>query len=426
VSEYFDRVERQIVRKVEARRPRSASRFLRPAWLAPAAAVLVVVIVVAAFAGIRAGNRAATPDAGHSLAFALTATPLDAGAPVRPAIDRALPILRRRLGALFPGVRVSRHGDHVVLAVPRADVNQSAEIVSLTAPGWLRFYDWEASVLAPDGASVARRLAVQDPTALAISQGAGGAAPGTAGAGGMPLYQAVKLASRQPAVVAIGPSAGAREYYLFGAPGSEACVHTSAPGASPASARHCLLAGPEASPARLLAGLPAGLTARAQVLAVPAGVAVLEAVVTGGGRSPALSTLAARFFVLRDHAALTGADITNPQAGVTETGQPDLEFGFTANGARAFQRTTALLAHRGESVSGPGLALDQHFAVALDGRLLEVPSIDYRQYPEGVAAGGGAQLTGMLTPQSAKLLAALLRFGPLPVRLSTSGSPASG
>ena len=90
----------------------------------------------------------------------------------------------------------------------------------------------------------------------------------------------------------------------------------------------------------------------------------------------------AQFYVLRDHVALLGSDITNPQQSTdSTTGQPDVTFGFTSKGQREFQTVTKAIARRGELVSGLGNQYNQHFAVALDNQLITVPSIDYKQYP---------------------------------------------
>jgi SecD/SecF fusion protein len=63
--------------------------------------------------------------------------------------------------------------------------------------------------------------------------------------------------------------------------------------------------------------------------------------------------------------------------------------------------------------------LDQHFAVALDQQLITVPIIDFKIYPDGITGGGGADITGGFTIQSARALATLLRYRPLPVNLTT-------
>jgi preprotein translocase subunit SecD len=53
--------------------------------------------------------------------------------------------------------------------------------------------------------------------------------------------------------------------------------------------------------------------------------------------------------------------------------------------------------------------------VALDNQLITVQQIDFKQYPDGIDGTNGADIVGNLTPQTAKTLAIILRFGPLPV-----------
>ena len=55
--------------------------------------------------------------------------------------------------------------------------------------------------------------------------------------------------------------------------------------------------------------------------------------------------------------------------------------------------------------------------MALDNQLVTVPQIDFRQYPDGIVGGGGANITGGFTSQSASDLATQLRLGALPIKL---------
>ena len=113
--------------------------------------------------------------------------------------------------------------------------------------------------------------------------------------------------------------------------------------------------------------------------------------------------------MLNDNPVLTGSDITNPQQGYDEgaggSGQPNVSFGFTNQGKAVFDRVTREIAHRGQEAQLPGMTKEQalqHFAVALDGQLLTVPSIDYTQYPEGIDASTGSQISEGFTVQSAR------------------------
>jgi preprotein translocase subunit SecD len=121
--------------------------------------------------------------------------------------------------------------------------------------------------------------------------------------------------------------------------------------------------------------------------------------------------------VLRDHASLFADEIANPQQSTDVSGSPDVSFDFTSAGATVFHAVTAGLAHRGALVSGFGQTLDQHFAIAIDGELLSVPSIDYRTYPDGIQGANRADISGGFTVRSAQALASLIRLGPMPVAL---------
>jgi hypothetical protein len=46
--------------------------------------------------------------------------------------------------------------------------------------------------------------------------------------------------------------------------------------------------------------------------------------------------------------------------GTDQTGSPDVTFGFSSKGAKAFQHVTSTIAHRGERVSGLANTLNQH------------------------------------------------------------------
>lgn len=402
--------------------------------------VLVVIAVIVVSISVHGPTRSGSPGTDQSrVTVTFGATAIDPRAALGPAITRAIPILRTRLAAVA-GVRIARTADGMAVTAPGGQ-SARARIVALAmaAPARLSFYDWEANVLTPQGRTVAS-LPAQDPTAVTISQGAGAVAPGEAGAGGLPLYSAVRLAARQPAVSGTsGLARPGRQYYLFGGPGSAACVtaaqdqHT-----VPVANEHCmLLSGPvtETSTngdqidhdvsAALLPGISAS---QGRLLAVPQGTVVLQAARPIGDHPS--TSVSAGYFVLRDRVALSARNITDPHQGTTPAGSPDVQFQFTRVGANAFQRVTAEIAHRGLMVSAFHQSLNQHFAVAFGDRLITVPQIDFHTYPDGVTGTGGAEITGGftgnggaditggVTVSSAHALAAAVRLGPLPVRLS--------
>ncbi|HYZ81075.1 MAG TPA: hypothetical protein VE571_07390 [Solirubrobacteraceae bacterium] len=343
-------------------------------------------------------------------------------------MSREMALLRRRLASLGHGFTVRQSGTAsiVVTAPKRAERGQIVPL--LTPSAQLRFSDWEANVLTPNGKTVASQLLTQDHTAVLVSQGAG-EGPGFAGAGSRPLYEAATLGAAQPRSGAsrflsrLGP-----EYYLFGRPGSRACAAVAAAHGStpPIPSTHCLLAGPldpgsSVSRARaigeLAAQLPAGVaSSQGQVVVVPQGTLIVKAQPLHS-LAPEFSSPGAQFFVMRDRVALTGSDITHPRASTDAGGAPSVTFNFTRTGRAAFQQATRAIAHRGAHVSLGGETLDQHFAVALDNQLVTVPSIDFRQYPDGVPGANGADITGGLTPATARDMATQLRYGALPLAL---------
>ncbi|HEX8976370.1 MAG TPA: protein translocase subunit SecD [Solirubrobacteraceae bacterium] len=344
------------------------------------------------------------------------------------ALNRAVDIMRSRvdsLGVSEPEIQTSG-GNQISVGLPSVtNTARAASQVGTTAR--LEFYDWEANALTPAGKTVASQLQTQDPTAIQISQGAGAAVPGSIGAGGMPLYQGVKLAASQPPSASGNNARAGQEYWLFGAPGSQACATAARDrGQIVQAGEHCLLSGPVDETTTnpntiaqdLASGLPPGVTAsEGQRLVVPQGTVVLLAAPISASQHLSFTSPNAEVYVLKDNVSLFGNDITNPQASTDQAGNPDVTFGFNGAGQTKFQNVTAAIAHRGDLVSGFGQTLNQHFAVALDNKLITVPSIDFKTYPDGITGGGGADITGGFTNQSASDLATQLRLGALPIKL---------
>jgi len=158
-----------------------------------------------------------------------------------------------------------------------------------------------------------------------------------------------------------------------------------------------------------------------QVLAIPRGWVVVEAIPPSFSRPTPITNPNAQFYVLKDNVALRSSEITNPQESTDPNGHtPEIAFGFSAKGKTDFQNLTAAIARRGALVSGLGETLDQHFAVALGGEtneLITVPYIDYKQYPDGINGEDSADISGGFTTTSARNLADVLRLGVLPLNL---------
>jgi hypothetical protein len=245
----------------------------------------------------------------------------------------------------------------------------------------------------------------------------------------MSLYDAVKLASRQPhARLSRSLSRMGDEYYLFGAPGSTACeAAAKAALTAPLSGQHCYLSGPEPTLKKLRAEpLPSGLSfSDGHALAVPQGWSVLQAANPTPTVVVAPTSAAARFFVLHDGPALYGNQILGANPIRLKNGQADLQVRFTAAGAQSFQELTSTIAHRGQQVSTANAVHYQHFAVESGGQLQTVLPIDFSKYPDGVVSrAGSAYVQGPFTPRSAQTLATELTYQPLRLLLTSKPSAA--
>jgi SecD/SecF fusion protein len=344
------------------------------------------------------------------------------------ALNAAISIMDARVNSLgVSQAEISTQGSNqIVASLPDVhDIQRAENEVGSTAQ--LEFYDWEANALTPNGKTVASQLPLRTSAAMTISQGTTNDPPGNPGTGGVSLYNAVKLASKQtPAPLSKKLSRKGNLYYLFGAPGSQACATVAKDdGTVPVKGQYCYLAGinGDSSLTELQAeSLPSGVTfSEGKVLTVPQGWVVLQASNPSASDTIPASSPNAQFFVLKDQPALSGSQISNPTQG-TSGASPDVQFGFADGGGSAFQKVTATIAQRGQQVSIGSTHLFQHFAVELDGQLLSVPEIDFTKYPDGIINTGsstaGASITGAFTTQSAKDLATQLRLGTLPVSLS--------
>jgi hypothetical protein len=245
---------------------------------------------------------------------------------------------------------------HDEVRISVAEPARLADLAPVTRrdQGRLSFYDWEADALTPDGKPVSDELERRDDAAMLISQGLGAEPPGTAG--GLPRRAAVRLAEAQrPRVEQRG-------------------------------------------------GVPHGWL-------VVAGEPPSRAAVVGGADP------AARYFVLRDHAALSRSEIRDAYMTFDALGRPAIAIQFTPAGARAFQKLSANVARRGAMLSTPGLAVNQHFAAVLDGKILSVIYLDYHVYPHGIRSGDGTDIAGGFTPVAAYRLAKQIAAEPLPADL---------
>ena len=136
------------------------------------------------------------------------------------ALTRAVDIMRSRvdqLGVAEPQIQTTGNQEITVGLPNVTDTARAEREVGTTAQ--LAFYDWENNVITPNGKTVASQLQSQDPTATTTSQGTGGSSPGSPGSGSMALYDAVKLAAKQPYSASSANSRTGNQYWMFGAPG---------------------------------------------------------------------------------------------------------------------------------------------------------------------------------------------------------------
>jgi SecD/SecF fusion protein len=117
----------------------------------------------------------------------------------------------------------------------------------------------------------------------------------------------------------------------------------------------------------------------------------------------------------------TRADI-DPQ-----TNAPVVLMQFTGKGRKVFHEITRREAQRGSlACQGANSQQDvqscaQHFAIVLDREIQSIPTIDFRQYPDGIPSDNSAQIDmGGGSLGDAKKLALVLQTGALPVTFTTA------
>ena len=121
----------------------------------------------------------------------------------------------------------------------------------------------------------------------------------------------------------------------------------------------------------------------------------------------------ARYFVLRDRPALSRSDITDAFETFDARGRPAIGIRFTPDGGRSFQRLSAEIARRGAALSTPRLALYQHFAAVLDGKLVSVIFVDHHVYPHGIPTPDATDISGDFGSLSGYQLAKRIAAPPL-------------
>ncbi len=325
------------------------------------------------------------------------------------SLNQAIDIMRKRvdqLGVAEP--EIQRTGaDEINVSLP--DVSNAARAqaqVGKTAQ--LYFYDWEPNVIGPEGKPA--------PTETAVT---GGPEPASAHFG-LSEYRAVLRAAKRPAIIRANDTTYQR-------------------GCTPAQVNECIygqwylldtkhekvLRGPEDTKANLFADgykPPPGATTK--LVRVNPGTVLARAHPLEGTDGKVITAEPNFWYVLNDNYVMTGSEITHPTQGFDEggggTGAPNVNFGFTAHGKAIFEHVTREIARRGQNAQLPGVskaAALQHFAIVLDEQVITAPSIDYTEYPNGIDASTGSQISGGFTLTSAQNLADELQSGALPLKL---------
>ena len=117
------------------------------------------------------------------------------------------------------------------------------------------------------------------------------------------------------------------------------------------------------------------------------------------------------YYALRDQPALGSHDVKSAFASQDQmTGAPTVVVELTPDGQRRFRELTRAIAQRGADEREL-----QHMAIVIDGQIMSLPYIDWRQAPDGIDGAAGFQISGAMTPEQAKQLAAILSGGPIPM-----------
>jgi SecD/SecF fusion protein len=371
MSEYIPRLREELVaaaaREHAGQRRRLAVRPSRVALAVAVAAVAATFVLAVSAIEVADDKPVGTLPSGTALAYRVAPAPGGDGAALA---ERAGEVLRTRVAeAGIADAQVTVSGDRIGVDADGAD---RASIAALAAPGVLGIYDWEASVLGPDGRPA------PDDDSVTGGQGAGQQAS-------VSRYEAVMRAAKARG------SQGSTVFWLVDDGVRE------------------VLAGPRSSRAALTGGgsAPEG----ASVVEVPGGVRVVQAErMSPGG-----------WYAIGDGAALGNADVADARAARDPVTQdPAVVFDFTPAGQRTFSELTRAIARRGADRQRPGedsIRAAQHFAIVLDDRLVSVPFIDFQDAPDGIDGRIGAQIQGGLSEQRAEQIAIMLDTGPMPVAL---------
>jgi SecD/SecF fusion protein len=334
-------------------------------------------------------------------------------------IERSIEIIRERIdqfGVSEP--EVARLGqDNISVSLPDV-TNAQRAIDQVGTTAQLHFYDWEPNLIGQEFA-IGGRPGSQPPQAAIAKANEEWTDAGRSttrfqdqqliASGAFPIaYSAVKLASEQKPVPGCTDCSTSRpRYYLFSK-----------------DEQHNLIAGPELAKKDLYVK-PTGerRPRKGIVLEVPPGtVVVSEKPSDRSGQ--VIEDGEPGWYALRDRPALSGLEITDPKQEFDELNQPNVSFGFTDDGRKAFQEVTRRIAQRGAARAiGPAAGqeaeqLSGRFAVVLDNEVKTRPLINFAENPDGIDGRTGAQISGGFNSiQDAQDLATVLQIGALPINL---------
>jgi SecD/SecF fusion protein len=334
-------------------------------------------------------------------------------------IERSIEIIRQRIDKL--GVsepEVARLGT-TEISVSLPDVtNAQRAIEQVGTTAQLQFYDWEPNLIGREKTIGGHpgREPPKGPFEEAEEEWkeAGRSTKKAEDAqlifaGAFPnAYGAVKLASEQkPVADCTSCSTTKPRYYLFAN-----------------DAKHTLIAGPEFSEEDLfISATGKKRSHKGTVIKVPAGTVVVSEQPSNKSGEPVEGIENAGWYALEDKPALSGKEITNPEAKIEEGG-PSVNFEFTDSGREAFQDVTRRIAQRGQAAAiGPAAGeeaerLSGHFAVVLDNEVKTRPIVNFAENPDGIDGRTGAQISGGFNGLTeAQDIATFLQIGALPINL---------
>ena len=355
--------------------------------------LLVAGLVAASVATIALKKTRLGLDLKGGVELIYQAKPTKTSAITPDSLNRAIDIMRQRvdsLGVAEPEI-TTLGSQQIQVSLPGVtNLQRAVDQVGTTAQ--LYFYDWEASVVGPNG-----KTAPNDPKITGKLSGAGQPQSG------LPYYGAVVRASRRPA---LHPRTATTNglFYLVD------------------DRAQTVVRGPEETRGGLFSDRagPRAPGPGQRILEVRPGTLVVEAEYDTGKAPKNLND--ARWYVLDDDPSLSGRDIKNPEQNIDQQagGQPIVTFDFTDKGRKKWQTVTRRIAQRGAANALPNIPPSQqsdHFAIVLDDELVSVPYIDFNQNPDGIDGSTGSQISGSFTIASAQNLANLLKTGALPLKL---------